>query len=148
VRREVVLDVGAANPKRMDVILQMGDLTYFIDVGVTNPACVTNLELANHPAATIGANTSGTVEARAALLQLAEARQPVSDIAAMAMETGNRSENGTVILHLVMVFQTSFVPFIIESMPSSMKSSLNQGAPTVSPSFYLPSLLAVPYTHP
>jgi hypothetical protein len=120
VRREVVLDVGAANPKRMDVILQMGDLTYFIDVGVTNPACVTNLELANHPAATIRANTSGTVEARAALLQLAEARQPVPDIAAMAMETGKRSEyirgeNGTVIPHLGTISQTSFVPFIIES---------------------------------
>jgi hypothetical protein len=43
-------------------------------VVVTNPACATNFELANHPAATIGANTSGTAEARAALLQLAQAR--------------------------------------------------------------------------
>jgi hypothetical protein len=75
VGREVVLDVGAANPKRrMDIILQMGDRTYFIDVVATNPACVTNLELTKHPAATIGANTSGTAETRAALLQLAQAR--------------------------------------------------------------------------
>jgi hypothetical protein len=88
---------------------------------------------------------------------LAEARQPVSDIAAMAMETGKRSENikcenCTVIPHLGTISQTSFVPFIIEStgcLGPAAYAFLDEIKSKSRNSYSVSQfLLAVPYTHP